>query len=39
MRFLAVVYPRLPLRVRTLPRDVYLGALRRRLAGRRPAMS
>ncbi|MBG0814867.1 oxygenase MpaB family protein [Planomonospora sp. ID82291] len=39
MRLLAVVYPRLPLRVRTLPRDVYLGSLRRRMAGRRPAMS
>lgn len=32
MATLARVYPWLPLRIRTLPRDYYLGALRRRLA-------
>ncbi|XRQ10812.1 oxygenase MpaB family protein [Actinomadura welshii] len=38
---LRAVYPRLPLRVRTLPRDVYLTATRRMLAKlkRRPAIS
>jgi uncharacterized protein (DUF2236 family) len=32
MAALAVVYPRLPLRIRTFPRDYYLNALRKRLA-------
>jgi uncharacterized protein (DUF2236 family) len=36
MGSLAVVYPRLPERIRTLPRDYYLRGLRRRLAGGRP---
>ncbi|GAA3166019.1 hypothetical protein GCM10010466_66050 [Planomonospora alba] len=35
LRLLALVYPRLPLRVRTLPRDHYLRELRRRTGGRR----
>jgi uncharacterized protein (DUF2236 family) len=33
MGSLAAVYPRLPQRIRTLPRDYYLGALRRRFPG------
>jgi uncharacterized protein (DUF2236 family) len=36
MGSLAVVYPRLPERIRTLPRDYYLRGLRRRFAGGRP---
>jgi hypothetical protein len=32
MKALRLVYPRLPLRVRTHPRDRYLGDLRRRKA-------
>ncbi|MFS2291818.1 MAG: DUF2236 domain-containing protein [Actinomadura sp.] len=38
---LQVVYPRLPLRIRTLPRDVYPASMRRMLAKtkRRPAIS
>ncbi|WUH98170.1 DUF2236 domain-containing protein [Spirillospora sp. NBC_00431] len=41
MRLLAVVYPRLPLRVRTLPREYYLRSTRRMLAKaeRRPSIS
>jgi uncharacterized protein (DUF2236 family) len=39
MRALAAVYPRLPMRLRTLPRDYYLHELRKRLArgGPRPS--
>ncbi|GIH78387.1 oxygenase MpaB family protein [Planobispora longispora] len=37
MRTLAAVYPRLPMRVRTLPRDYYLYEMRRRFAARRPS--
>lgn len=43
LRFIALSYPRLPLAVRTLPRDLYLRAMRRRFAAktvvrrRRPA--
>ncbi|TDE27118.1 oxygenase MpaB family protein [Actinomadura sp. 6K520] len=41
IKALQVVYPRLPLRVRTMPRDAYLTATRRMLAKtrRRPAIS
>ncbi|GAA3442397.1 hypothetical protein Pve01_68240 [Planomonospora venezuelensis] len=34
MRALAVVYPRLPMRLRTLPRDYYLSELRKRMSSR-----